>query len=178
MRTAFGGGTDEVRSHFYPAGEPLQPLPAQRPSPPIWIGSWGSDAGLRRVARLGQGWLASGYNATPPEFNARWNRLKGSLNDVGRDAEAFPNAIATMFFHLTDDHAEEKRLLEDVIAPMVKRPVEELRERLPIGSAEHVLNILSSYREAGAQRIYMWPVLDEINQLTVFAREIAPTLRN
>jgi alkanesulfonate monooxygenase SsuD/methylene tetrahydromethanopterin reductase-like flavin-dependent oxidoreductase (luciferase family) len=44
----------------------LEPLPTRREGPPIWIGSWGSPAGLRRVARLGDGWLASGYNTTPP----------------------------------------------------------------------------------------------------------------
>lgn len=35
---------------------------------PLWIGSWGSNAGLRRVARLGDGWLASAYNTTPAQF--------------------------------------------------------------------------------------------------------------
>lgn len=28
-------------------------------APPIWIASWGSKAGLRRVARFGDGWLGS-----------------------------------------------------------------------------------------------------------------------
>src|SRR5207342_3338383 len=31
----------------------LEPPPAQDGGPPIWVGSWGSDAGLRRVAKLG-----------------------------------------------------------------------------------------------------------------------------
>ena len=32
----------------------LQPRPVQRPGPPIWVASWGSPAGLRRVARHGR----------------------------------------------------------------------------------------------------------------------------
>jgi len=54
------------------AGFTLRPTPAQRPGPPIWIGSWGSAAGLRRVARLADGWLASGYNTSPDLFAQAW----------------------------------------------------------------------------------------------------------
>lgn len=35
---------------------------------PLWIASWGSQAGLRRVARYGEGWLASAYHSTPEHF--------------------------------------------------------------------------------------------------------------
>ena len=38
---------------------------AAEPGIPLWIGSWGSRAGLARVARAGDGWLASAYNTTP-----------------------------------------------------------------------------------------------------------------
>ena len=41
-----------------PAGT-LLPPPWQSRGIPLWIGSWGSQAGLRRVACLGDGWLAS-----------------------------------------------------------------------------------------------------------------------
>ena len=53
-------------------GVRLEPRPAQRPGPPIWVASWGSPAGLRRVARLGDGWLASAYNATPDRSARPW----------------------------------------------------------------------------------------------------------
>ena len=48
----------------------LAPRPAQDGGVPLWIGSWGSEAGLRRVARLADGWLASAYNTTPERFAA------------------------------------------------------------------------------------------------------------
>ena len=37
-------------------GNQLLPLPASRPHPPIWIGG-NSEAAMRRVARVGQGWI-------------------------------------------------------------------------------------------------------------------------
>jgi alkanesulfonate monooxygenase SsuD/methylene tetrahydromethanopterin reductase-like flavin-dependent oxidoreductase (luciferase family) len=49
-------------------GISLEPRPTSVDGPPVWIGSWGSSAGLRRVARLGEGWLASAYNTTPALF--------------------------------------------------------------------------------------------------------------
>ena len=52
-------------SHFALPDAPLAPAPPGAVGIPLWIGSWGSPAGLRRVARLGDGWLASGYNTTP-----------------------------------------------------------------------------------------------------------------
>src|SRR3954462_10188654 len=78
-------------------GVSLQPRPAQPLGPPIWVGSWGSDAGLRRVARLADGWLASAYNTTPDMFGEAWQALRTRLSDQGKDAESFPNALATMW---------------------------------------------------------------------------------
>ena len=47
----------------------VEPKPFQRPHPPIFIGSWGSsEVGLRRVAKYGDGWMASAYNITPNKF--------------------------------------------------------------------------------------------------------------
>jgi alkanesulfonate monooxygenase SsuD/methylene tetrahydromethanopterin reductase-like flavin-dependent oxidoreductase (luciferase family) len=54
---------------------PLAPHPVRRGGIPIWLASWGSAAGLRRVARLGEGWFASAYNTTPEAFAA----ARGSL---------------------------------------------------------------------------------------------------
>ena len=114
-------------------GLALEPLPAQPLGPPIWVGSWGSDAGLRRVARLADGWLASAYNTTPELFGAAWQILRSKLTDRGRPAETFPNALATMWCYITDDRGEADRILRDRVIPTVHRPEEMLRDRLPIG---------------------------------------------
>ena len=80
---------DEVafEGAFYStAGFQLAPTPEQRPGPPIWIGSWGSPAGLKRVARLGDGWLASGYNTTPELFAQAWSAVQAEVAAHGRDS--------------------------------------------------------------------------------------------
>src|SRR5215208_6608889 len=52
------------------AGSELAPPPRREGGIPLWLASWGSAAGLRRVARLGDGWFASAYNTTPADFRA------------------------------------------------------------------------------------------------------------
>ena len=41
----------ETRRHYALPGSPLAPAPSRPGGIPVWIGSWGSAAGLRRVAR-------------------------------------------------------------------------------------------------------------------------------
>jgi alkanesulfonate monooxygenase SsuD/methylene tetrahydromethanopterin reductase-like flavin-dependent oxidoreductase (luciferase family) len=133
--------------------------------PPIWIASWGSPAGLRRVARLGDGWLASGYNTTPDAFR----------QGVAALPDGLPNAIATMWLYVTDKRGDADRVLADVLAPMLNRPVEALRDlALPIGSPEQCAQRISAYAEAGAERVFVWPLADSVRQLETFRETVVP----
>ena len=158
------------------AGFTLAPAPAQRPGPPIWIGSWGSAPGLRRVARLADGWLASGYNTTPELFARAWKDVQAEVAARGRDVAGFPNGIATMSSYVTEDRARADAVLADVLAPMLNRPVEQLRAILPIGSAKECAEKLLAYAGAGAQRVFLWPLADERAQLEVFRERVVPLL--
>ncbi len=163
-------------SFYSTSGFTLAPTPTQRPGPPIWIGSWGSPAGLRRVARLADGWLASGYNTTPELFARAWSDVQAEVAARGRDVARFPNGIATMWCYVTEDRARADAVLADVLAPMLNRPVEQLRETLPIGSAEECALRLRAYDRAGAQRIFLWPLAHERAQLEAFRERVVPLL--
>ena len=93
---------------------------------PLWVGSWGSKAGLARVARAGDGWLASAYNTTPERFAGARAALARQLDERGRDAEGFPNALATMWTWVTEDRAEARSRAADVLAPLLSRDPDEL----------------------------------------------------
>jgi alkanesulfonate monooxygenase SsuD/methylene tetrahydromethanopterin reductase-like flavin-dependent oxidoreductase (luciferase family) len=165
---------ESFHGRFYVCDGPLEPLPAAPTGPPLWVASWGSDAGLRRAVRIGDGWLASAYNITPTQFGASWRNVQGLLEALGRSPEEFGNGLATMWFHI-DDHVAEDVLI-DRLAPVIHRPVEQLRERLAFGSAESVLDTLMAFRDAGVQRLFVWPVDDEIAQLHIFAETVMPAL--
>jgi alkanesulfonate monooxygenase SsuD/methylene tetrahydromethanopterin reductase-like flavin-dependent oxidoreductase (luciferase family) len=157
-------------------GVSLEPRPAQPHGPPIWVGSWGSDAGLRRVGRLADGWLASAYNTTPELFAAAWHTLLSKLAEYGKPTDGFPNALATMWCYVTDDRDEAERVLKERLAPTVHRPEDTLRERLPIGSPELFAEKLRAFANAGVQRVFIWPVADEARQLERFWTEVRPLL--
>jgi len=175
MRALWLGEGSSFRGEFYSTeGLVLEPYPAQRSGPPVWIGSWGSHAGLRRTARLGDGWLASAYNTTPEAFAGARGRLIEYLHAAGKDPHRFPNAIATMFFFVTEERAAAGRIVRELLSPTLNRSEEELSQRLLVGPAEECAEKLAAYRAAGAQRIFLWPVKDELRQLTVFREHVAP----
>ena len=166
---------ESFQGRFYACNGPLEPLGSPPNGPPLWVASWGSDAGLRRAIRLGDGWLASAYNITPTQFAASWKRVQLLLEARGREAQEFSNGLATMWFHIDDRRADD--VLVERLAPTVQRPVEQLRERLAFGSAGSVLDRLGAFRDAGVQRLFVWPVDDEIDQLQRFSEDVMPGLR-
>jgi alkanesulfonate monooxygenase SsuD/methylene tetrahydromethanopterin reductase-like flavin-dependent oxidoreductase (luciferase family) len=177
LRALWRGSDEPFVGRFYSTtGIELAPAPAREGGPPIWIGSWGSEAGMRRVARIGDGWLASAYNTTPALFAEALGRLQGRLRHHGRDPDTFPNAVATMWCYVTDDRFEAERVLRERVAPVIHRPEEVLRERLPIGSAEAFAQKLDAFARAGVQRVYVWPVADEVRQLELVAEKVRPLL--
>ena len=163
------------KGNFYNTdGIRLEPFPVQTAGPPIWVGSWGSQAGLRRVARLAEGWLASGYNTTPALFAQAWQQLQEFPVTAGKDPVSFPNAIASMWLYITENDRETERVLTDVLGPALNRPVAELQERLPIGSAQACAEKLAAYQDVGVQRIYLWPVAGDLEQIQKFMNQVAP----
>ncbi len=177
LRVLWGGEGESFVGRFYSTeGIDLRPRPAQGMGPPIWVGSWGSAVGLRRTARLGDGWLASAYNTTPGDFADAWERLQGYLAELGKDPATFPNGLATMWFHLTDDEAEAERVLQERLVPTIRRPEEILRDRIPVGPAEPFVEKLLAYRDAGVQRVFIWPMTDEVDQLERFSEMVAPLI--
>ena len=175
LRALLGRAPRPDETRFYPLPDAeLAPAPVQEGGVPVWIGSWGSKAGLRRVARLADGWLASAYNTTPEGFASGRELLADELGRQGRDADGFPNALVTMWTWVTEDRAERDRVLVDVLAPLLKRDPEELGEQVCVGSAEACAELLSKFAAAGCDRVFIWPMGDEPRHLELVATKVAP----
>jgi len=155
----------------------LAPAPRRGGGIPIWIGSWGSKAGIRRVARLGDGWLASAYNTSPEAFGAARQALAEELRARGREAGGFPNALVTMWTWITEDARDAERALRDVLAPLLNREPETLRDQLCVGPPERCAELLSRYARAGCERVHLWPIGDEPRQIELAAGVVLPAIR-
>jgi alkanesulfonate monooxygenase SsuD/methylene tetrahydromethanopterin reductase-like flavin-dependent oxidoreductase (luciferase family) len=177
LRALWRAGAPPFVGRFYStAGISLDPRPIRKEGPAIWLGSWGSEVGLSRTARLADGWLASAYNTTPDLFAAGWSRLQGLLPDHGKEPRCFPNALATMWFYVSDSRAEAGRVMRERVVPTIHRPEEMLRERLPVGPPELFAEKLSAFARAGVQRVFVWPVADEVHQLELFWETVRPAI--
>ena len=153
----------------------IEPKPFQKPHPPIFIGTWGSsDVGLRRVAKYGDGWMASAYNITPDKFKEKWKILLSYRQALGKDIQSFENSVMSMFGYIDDDGNKVHRMAKDILSPALGRSAEELENMLLFGSTDHCLKKLRTLSEVGVRRIHFWPVSNYLEQIEVFRNDIVP----
>ncbi len=175
LRAHLRANAPAFEGKFYDSKARLEPRPNRPNGPPIWIGSWGSDAGLRRVARRGDGWLASAYNTTPADMQAGRAKLLALLAEAGKDASSFPVALATMWTYVTNDKAKAHATLE-MLATLLNRPAEAVGEQVLIGSPEECAAKLRSYAEIGVEQVFIWPLAEPTQQLGLFMRDVVPAV--
>ncbi len=101
---------DEVSQHegeFYQLPPCRQfPKPIQKPHPPIHFGGE-SDAALRRVADIGQGWHP--FDLDPEELRARLAKLESLLAERGRSREEIQVSVCAYLQPLDLDRAKRYR---------------------------------------------------------------------
>jgi alkanesulfonate monooxygenase SsuD/methylene tetrahydromethanopterin reductase-like flavin-dependent oxidoreductase (luciferase family) len=81
-----------------------------------------------------------------------------------------------MWTWITGERGERDRILNEVLSPLLRRDPDQIAAQVCIGSADQVAELLTSYAEAGCQRVYLWPLGDEPRQLEL-AAAIAPRLK-
>ena len=98
------------------------------------------------------------------------------LRARGRDPDRFPSALVTMWTWITADAHDADRVLREILAPLLKRDPDALRDRLCIGPAEKCAELLSRYARAGCERVHLWPLGDEPRQIELAATAVLPAV--
>ena len=142
----------------------VRPHPSRQPHIPIWIGGH-SEAALRRVVAVGDGWHPLGLRPPvtldPPEMAARVVRLQGLAEAAGRD----PDAITISF---------KAPLRLDAAAGTARRPL--------AGPPAQIVEDLWAYVHAGVRHFVfdfsVGSMSDMVETLERFAAEVRPAVRD
>ena len=155
----------------------VAPKPFQKPHPPILIGSWGSDLGLRRVAKYGEGWTASAYNITPDKFKEKWKKLLAYRKEMGKDNSGFGNHLVSMFGYIDNNNEKVHKMLKEVLSPAIGRPADELESPLLFGPVDQSIRKIKAFVDAGVNSVHFWPVNNYFEQMEIFSKEIISSFR-
>ena len=165
---------DEVTYHgkyFTLNGVSLQPKPVQEELPPIWIGGR-SEPAIRRVARLGDGWMVS--QATPDDVCDGIVKINALAGEYGREIEE-DHFGALFSFCFADTREEAVQLAK----PYMLRRRDDIDYGMfsAFGRPEDAVELIDKYIEAGATKFVARPACPPEmmqQQLEILAREVVP----
>ncbi len=102
-----------------------------------------SEAGIRRAAKNGDGWMASAYNITPDKFKEKRSILLSDRKRLGKDSESFENCIMSMFGYIDNDKDKVRRMVKNILSPALGRPAEHLDfETIPVPKTKDLFAII------------------------------------
>lgn len=177
LRKLWTGAPVSHEGRFYPFPETtMRPAPIQPGGPPIW-GGGRSQAALRRLGRMGDGWIS--YVVTPEQYAEGLAQIGRAAEEAGRTPEHF--GTAHLLFTFIADRYEDA--LDAATAHLSKRYAMDFRraaERYAaLGPPEAVAEKIHRFREAGVRHVIVdstGPLEERGAQLERFAKEVRPLL--
>ncbi|HLA19257.1 MAG TPA: LLM class flavin-dependent oxidoreductase [Dehalococcoidia bacterium] len=159
-------------------GVTLQPKPAQRGGPPLWIAGR-SEAAIRRAGRLGDGYLP--YLFSPERYRDSLAAVRRTAEAAGRDPDAI-DAGLYQFICLAGSYEEAKRVAAADLSRRYNQPFESIVDRYVVmGTAGDCARRLADFAEAGARHFLLVPITaafaDFMPHVDRYASEIIPRLR-
>jgi probable F420-dependent oxidoreductase len=149
----------------------MEPKPAVKPHPPVWIGATGEPA-LRRAARLGDGFFGSG-GSSADRFADQVRVVRAALADAGRNPADFP--IAKRLYVGVDDNAGRARdRMNAAIAAMHGRPVPQIEAAAVAGTPADCAAQISTIAAAGAELVLFTTLFEPDEQAARLAADVIP----
>jgi alkanesulfonate monooxygenase SsuD/methylene tetrahydromethanopterin reductase-like flavin-dependent oxidoreductase (luciferase family) len=140
------------------AGGPARYRQLPAPAPvPVWVGG-SSEAALRRAATLADGWMPLFLSAA--EYRAALERLAKEVDRVGREAgEVTPSIV--LFVSIDDDAGVGRRRGTGWMSSLYGIPAKAFDHHLVAGTAAEVADVVTTYRDAGAEHVAVYITADE-----------------
>jgi probable F420-dependent oxidoreductase len=158
-------------SHWKLEHASMEPKPAQRPHPPVWLGGNHPDA-LKRAVRVGDGFFGAGSQTTAA-FAQQVEAIKRELSEQRRDPAEFRIA-KRVCIHVEDDEALARERIAAALARNYgRRGLEDVAVAgTPVTCAEGLRKVI----KAGAKMILLNPLVDDAQQMERLAAEVVPQL--
>lgn len=147
LRDLLAGRTVSTRNLFELDGVSIAPAPPQ--PVPIVIGGR-SEAALRRVGRLGDGWL--GTWISPQRYADACEQVAGFAREAGRDVGSWIHGLHVWCGFGADRPSARRRLAAEMES-LYGVPFEKFERYCPFGSAEDVAEALRPYLAAGCRSV-------------------------
>lgn len=149
----------------------MEPKPACKPHPPVWIGAT-SDTALRRAVRLGDGFFGSG-SSPADRFADQVRVVRAALADAGRDPADFP--IAKRLYIAVDDNASRARdRMNAALASMYGRPVPAIEAAAVAGTPADCAAAVARVAAAGAELILFTTLFESDEQAARLSADVIP----
>jgi probable F420-dependent oxidoreductase len=166
MKTVWTQPRASFRGEFWEFKDvPMEPKPVQQPHPPLWFGA--RDAiGLRRAARLGDGWMGAGSSSSA-DFTRQLGLLRRFLEAERRDPSQF-SVSKRVYIAIDNDRERAEHRLRQWFAMRYKRA--EMATQVSLwGDRQECADKLAELVDAGARHLMLNPVFDEMEQLEQLA---------
>ncbi|GIX48901.1 MAG: N5,N10-methylene tetrahydromethanopterin reductase [Candidatus Tectimicrobiota bacterium] len=150
--------------------------PLQAGGVPLWLAG-AVDNALRRVLRLGDGWLPN--PPSPQAFAEAWQRLQALAAEMGKPLAGLHRGVYTTL-NINDDAAQAEREMQAFIEGYYGAPYEVMRRTQGVcaGPPERCIAWLNDFVAAGAQTLVLrFGAPDQRRQLERCARDVLPHVR-
>jgi len=148
----------------------VEPKPIQRGGVPIWLASNNIEPGLKRVARMADGWL---NNITHPKiYKECLEKIRAYATEAGRDPQGIEPGL---YFTLAAGGEDAIREGQNFLSQYYNRPYEAVAKAMlcGMGSWDQVMDQIQAYCEAGARTIVLrFATSDQLRSLETCAEHL------
>ena len=168
--------------HFDLNNVSINPLPSQKPHPPIWVAGRRTPA-MKRAVKYGTGWFP--YYYSPEMYESSVKEIQEIANQENIDINDFEWGFMP-FISIHDDYEEATKIAAEALGGRYLYDgdfANIVKKYCILGSPSQCIDRIQQYIDDGAKKIIFnisssSGVKDKIIQSEIIAKEIIPEIKN
>lgn len=172
------GDVIDYHGKYYTINQVRMPVkPIQKPAVPVWIACSVAESGLKRVARLADGWIAN--IVKPEELRESWRKVQLFAKDYGRDGSKI-TPCNYLYLNLNSDRDKSYSEADGFLTKYYNTKfTPEILERWgSFGNAQDCVKRLEAVIDAGAKSVILhFASLAPMEKLAIFTKDVLPSFK-